>query len=95
VWDDIPDPDSPPDATGDSNWPILWLCEIKTDANAKEKENWDIEKMKYLLEQNRAKYACWLNLFYKRADTGNGIIWEKSIESERLWLCNAMLPALK
>jgi hypothetical protein len=93
VWDDIPDPDSPPDATEDSNWPMLWLCEIKFEG--KKEENWDIEKMKYLLTQNDAKYACWLNLSRKRADTGNGIIWEKSIASERLWLCTAMLPAVK
>jgi len=91
VWDNIANPDSPPDATGNSNWPMLWLCEIKFEG--KKEENWDIEKMTYLLTQNDAKYACWLNLFRKRADKGNGIIWEKSIESERLWICTAMLPA--
>jgi hypothetical protein len=93
VWDDIPDPDSPPDQVEGSNWPMIWLCEIKF--KGKEEENWDIEKMKYLLLQNDAKYACWLNLHRKRADTGNGIIWKKLIESERLWICTAMLPALK
>jgi len=93
VWDSISDPDSPPDAKGDSNWPMLWVCEIKLEG--KEKENWDIEKMKYLLIQNDTKYSCWLNLFWRRADTGNGIIWKKSIEGKKLWVCNAMLPALK
>ncbi|MBI5253835.1 MAG: hypothetical protein HY930_05500 [Euryarchaeota archaeon] len=93
IWDDIENPDAPPDATGESNWPMLWVCEIKFEGEME--EDWDIEKMKYLLIQNDAKYACWLNLFRKRAETGNGITWEKSIGNERLWLCSAMLPALK
>jgi hypothetical protein len=93
VWDDIPNPDLPPDATGNSNWPMLWLCEIKVDG--KTEENWDIEKMKHLLTQNDVKYACWLDLFIKRTDKGSGIIWKKSMANERLWLCTAMLPPLK
>ena len=29
VWDDIDDPEDPPDAASRANWPILWACEIK------------------------------------------------------------------
>jgi hypothetical protein len=71
---------------------VLWLCGIKVDG--KTGEDWDTEKMNYLLAQNDVKYACGLNLFIKRADSGSGITWEKSMENERLWACNAMLPPL-
>lgn len=93
IWDDIENPDSPPDEAGDHNWPMLWICEIKLEG---EKEaNWDEEKMRYLLTQGDAKYGCWLNLCLSRAKTGDGITWEKSVGNERLWLCTAMLPAFK
>lgn len=94
IWDAIENPDIPPDENGYSNWPMLWVCEIKF--GGKKKRNWDIEKMKYLLTQNDTKYACWLNFFRKRAEEGNGITWKKSItKKKKLWFCEAMLPASK
>lgn len=93
IWDDIDNPDSPPDAAGDRNWPMLWLCEIKLRGD--EEESWDIEKMKYLLTQRDTKYACWLNLFLERVKTGDGISWDKPDKNEKLWICTAKLPALK
>jgi len=93
IWDDIENPDSPPDADGISNWPVLWLCEVKLEE--KEKENWDVEKMRYVLTQGDAKYACWLNFSIKRAEAGNGVTWENPLKNNRLWLCGVMLPALK
>jgi len=61
VYDDIDDPDNPPDLTPERNWPMLWACEIKyqTEDNCVS-QNWDIEKMKYLLKQDETKYACCL-----------------------------------
>lgn len=91
VWDDIDNPDSPPDAIGQCNWPILWLCEIKFGAN--KVDTWDIEKMAYLLTGGDAKYGCWLKFFLERAPRGNGVVWEKTPKHNRLWSCEIRLPA--
>ena len=93
VWDDIKNPNAPPDADGLANWPILWVCEVKLEA--KNEENWDIEKMVYLLKQKIVKFGCWLNLKRKRTKRGNGIKWIRSKANRRLWICHAMLPATK
>jgi hypothetical protein len=87
VWDDIPDADHPPD-DGDGAYPILWLCEIKLDAA--KPGNWDVEKLTYLVTQDRARFGCWLNLTRSRCTSGTGISWRKPID--RLWICDATLP---
>lgn len=70
VYDDIDDPDNPPDAVPEKNWPMLWVCEIKyqTEDNSPQYKEWDIEKIKYLLEQNEAKYGCGLCFNRKQKD---------------------------
>ena len=93
IWDDIENPDLPPDVDWESNWPILWLCEVKLEGQ--QEENWDIKKMNYLLTQGDAKYACWLNLLFKRAESGDSITWKNPFKNKKLWLCTAMLPPLK
>jgi len=90
IWDDIDNPDSPPDQNKNKNWPMLWICEIKL--NQKEAADWDINKMKYLINQGAAKYGCWLNLNCKRANKGNGISWVKLLKHNKLWSCTIMLP---
>ena len=92
IWEDLEDPNSPPDQTEGANWPMLWVCEIKF--NGQPEEDWDLAKMRYLVAQNEVKYGCWLNMFRRRAETGSGISWERSLENQRLWVCTAMLPAL-
>jgi hypothetical protein len=91
VWDEIKNPNSPPNPDV-SNWPMLWVCEIKLDG--KKERDWDVEKMGYLLSQGDARYGCWLNVFRKRAKTGNGILWDKSAKDGRIWICDVMLPKL-
>lgn len=91
VWDDIEDPKSPPPP---GKWPIILLCEIKYK-DKEEKDSWDLEKMDYLIYQhNYAQYGCWLELLRKRADKGNGVVWDRK-KDLRLWHCQAKLPALE
>lgn len=61
IWDDIDDPDNPPDETGDANWPILWLCEIKLGQDDKEK--WDEKKLQAIIDRGRVTKACWLQIY--------------------------------
>lgn len=94
VWDDIDDPDSPPD-----NWPVLWACEIKVNFGGEkgpDQVSWDIEKLTYLVERGIVQYACWLNLLRERDKSGDGVSWRKTIKKDkRLWECTARLPPLK
>ena len=72
VYDDIADPNNPPDVDRMKNWPILWVCEIKyqTEDNSPQYGEWDIEKMEYLLGQGETKFACSLYFNRKRIDKG-------------------------
>jgi len=95
VLDDIPDPDSPPDAREEGTFPLLWVCEIKLNPRPggdDGPEDYDIRKMRDLLEQGRSQYACWLTMYVRRAESGGGIRWDK--REERLWQCTAELPPL-
>jgi len=63
VFDAIDNPDSPPDAEAEKNWPLLWVCEIKyqtEDNYAPQDKNWDSKKMNYLFKQDETKHACCL-----------------------------------
>src|SRR5208337_365549 len=49
VLDDIPDPNSPPDAREEGTFPLLWVCEIKLNARPggdDASEDYDIRKMR-------------------------------------------------
>ena len=76
VFKDLEDPKLPPDdGKGKKNRPILWLCEIKynTEMTANPtnpKKDWDIAKLKYLIDNGEAYYACWFVL-YRRKDGDN------------------------
>lgn len=73
VYDCIEDPNDPPDAVPEKNWPMLWVCEIKYQTEDKDtsKQNkaWDTEKMEYLLEQKETKHACELHFDRRGKDT--------------------------
>jgi hypothetical protein len=92
VWDDIDDPNSPPGSNDDSNWPILWVCEIKFDN--KDVEGWDVEKMSYLIKQGDAKFACWLNVELKRDNNGLGVDWQNPLQNQKLWILNVKIPKI-
>lgn len=89
IWDDIEDPDNPPDNWSD--WKILFALELKYFAKP-DTENWDIKKLRYLIDQRKIKYGCWLNIRRERTNEGNGVKWEKI--QENLWSCNVYLPAI-
>jgi hypothetical protein len=84
IWDDIPDPEHPPDADGHGFWPILWACEIKY-IQSEDAGVWDLEKMQYLVKQERARYGCWVHM---RREVGKGVIWTKEMD-QRFWRCEA------
>lgn len=99
IYKDIEDPASPPDKIEQKiNWPMLWVCEIKywnEWISTSKKDEWDIEKMRYLLRQkDGAKYACWLTITRERTSIGNGINRQAS-EDKRLVEYEIKLPALK
>jgi hypothetical protein len=94
VWDEVKNPDSPPEP----NWPILWLCEIKTNSGkgvSHGNKAWDVEKMEYIINQNYAQYGVWLNLFHRHAKKGNGITWQSLLKKSKLWVCTVELPVNK
>ncbi len=93
VWEDIKNPNSPPDIDENNNWPILWACEIKYDSSSK--SSWDLEKMTYLVDQKILKYGCWLRIESKRVKRGSGIRWENKKAGARLWVCHVNLPPMK
>ncbi|TET90779.1 MAG: hypothetical protein E3J35_04975 [Methanomassiliicoccales archaeon] len=87
VWNDPEDPDNPPDIVEGENFPVLWVCEIKY--GKKKEDEWDIEKLKHLLDQEVANFGCWLDILFEFAQTGNGIAWDRK---EKIWTCVARLP---
>ena len=82
VYDDIPNPDSPPDFIGRmKNWPMLWVCEIKYQNEfygscSSENKKWDKEKMRYLMEYDggKTKFACCLYFDRTIPNTTNSLI---------------------
>ena len=72
VYDNIDDPNNPPDREKHTNWPMLWICEIKYNtedkSTIKEEWKWDIEKLGILLDQKETKYACGLYFDRTRID---------------------------
>ncbi len=89
VWDDLPDPRKSPDRNGES-WPILWACEIKY--NDAEPTEWDLEKLGYLMDQNRIRYGCWLTFAMDPAIKKPSANWDKGAHGARLWKCTARAP---
>ena len=92
LWDEIDDPDSPPDAE-DQNWPVLWACELKY--NGVDPTGWDLEKLNYLADQGVVRYGCWITFARTRARSGSGIDWRRDSAGGRIWVCDAFLPALR
>lgn len=95
VHDDIPNPHAPPDRQNKTNWPLLWACELKVWADDTKDENWDTEKMSYLIKNSETQYACWVNIRLERAASGNGIEWKQPEGLEGVWVCDAKLPSLE
>jgi len=92
VWDDVTELEKYPDGIG-NEWPILWACEIKYPPG--KEEDWDQEKLRYLVSQKRAQFGCWLKIYLERAKSGNGIYWEKDKEDSRIWIAEVRLPPIK
>ena len=92
IWDDASNIEDYPHGIG-SDWPILWACEIKYPP--KKEENWDQEKLRYMVSQNRAKFGCWLKVYLERVERGNGIEWDRDKEEGRIWIGEARLPSNK
>lgn len=86
VWDELPEPLNEPDV-----WPILWACEIKYKSYSS--SDWDIEKLGYLLDQNRIGFGCWL--VFRIDDTLDkpSVVWEKKNHGTRLWICTVLAPS--
>lgn len=83
VYDDIDNPDSPPDFRGEANWPMLWVCEIKyqnefSGGTSRDNKNWDSEKIKYLLEyeKGKAKFACFLDFDRTKPNSDKNFSYE-------------------
>lgn len=101
IYDDIDNPEDPPDEKNKINWPMLWVCEIKYQNEfnyALGDKKWDVDKIKYLLQQelDGAKYACCLNFHrrvaLRRGDPFYGFI-EKNKFGERLREYTIELPS--
>jgi hypothetical protein len=89
IWDDLPDPRKFPSGNGEM-WPILWACEIKY-INAEPTE-WDIEKLGYLLDQERIRFGCWLTFVLDSTLKKPLVKWDKVSHGARLWKCAAKAP---
>jgi len=101
IFDDLKNPDAPPDVnvkggkpTG-RNCPVIWVCEIKyqpewSSKDPDKKENRDWHKIRQLRKQKDTQYACWLNISRKRAQSGNG--FPKPPKTRRFKKYNIKLP---
>lgn len=87
IWDDLPSADWTP-GEGE-NWPILWVCELKLTVRP---SKWDLEKLKYLVEQDHVKYGCWIKIRRETTQSGGGINWKSHGPGNRLWECDARFP---
>lgn len=87
VWDALPDPLNQPE----DRWPILWACEIKYKYFPA--SEWDIEKLGYLLDQNRINFGCWLIFLIDSSISKPSVSWEKSSHGMRLWKCTVTAPS--
>ncbi len=89
IYDDIADVNSPPDELKETNWPILWACELKL--NNDPKDNGDLEKLKGLIQKGDIQYGLRLS-FYQEFGTGDGVMWNKDLENQKLWSCSVRVP---
>ena len=90
VWDEVDDLEKYPEGIS-SSWPILWACEIKY--SGVKHGDWDQEKLRYLVEQSRAKFGCWLQFYLERSNYGDGIKWKKAGKDPKIWIGEIRLPA--
>jgi hypothetical protein len=86
VWDDLPNPAQEPD-----DWPILWACEIKY--MNKDPSEWDVEKLGYLIDQERIKFGCWLTLDCNDSLSKPEINWDQRAHGAKLWVLTVMAPS--
>jgi len=85
VWGDLEDP-----SVTAEDWPILWACEIKYMGGVK--SDWDIEKLGFLIDQNRIKFGCWLTFEWDNSLKTSDCSWDTSTHGARLWTCTARAP---
>lgn len=88
IWDELLN--SKDTQVSFENWPILWACEIKYTFS--EPDNWDVEKLEYLIQQTKVEFGCWLMLIKKEAKGHASIVWQKDKANGKLWACKAYLP---
>ena len=95
VWDELDDPDNPPDALTNKNFPMLWACEIKLNDKSKENLEWDKDKMECLLAKADAESACCLNFYREKTEEGEVDIQKESkVNDKRLLIYDIKLPKL-
>lgn len=93
IWEDIDNPDSPPDENSWDNWPAIFVCEIKVDAKDDDQNNPDLEKLKILVANRKdVQYACWLNFIFKESDKKGVFRWDDVDKTGNLFKCNIYLP---
>lgn len=93
IYDDIPNPDNPPDIARYKNWPALLICEIKVDAKDDDKNNRDLEKLKILLKnKEEVLYGCWLNFRFKESSEKQTFEWKNVEQIGNLFKCNISVP---
>lgn len=85
IWDDIPESNSPPE-----EWPILWACEIKYGFHTP--SSGDMDKLQMLIEQEKARFGCWLDVRFARPKGHESLTWHRSDLDARLWRCVAYIP---
>ena len=93
IWKDIDSKKQPTDETS-TGWPILWACELKYGSS--NKGEWDREKLRLLLEQDKIEYGCSINIHFEKSSTSITLSWEKELvkgkQPNRLWVCDITLP---
>jgi hypothetical protein len=92
IWDDLNGREAPNYSAGET-WPIVWACELKY--GSRDNGEWDLEKLRLLIDQKRIRYGCCVNVEFSRAVTGDGITWEQTDMGRFLWLCQVRSPPLE
>ena len=91
IWDDF---DGIPDYLNDEIWPIAWACELKYGSN--NYGEWDMEKLRLLIDQKKVTYGCSVNVQFSRTAKGIGVAWKTHEEfGHKLWQCLVQSPPLE
>ena len=108
VWDDIKDPNNPPDARAREvrrNWPMIWACELKL--NDRKQTQRDAQKLSAFIQENELGYGSCVELTRAalrdgganlpdgaRAKWFDNLVYFESPLCKRLWHWKAWLPTI-